>query len=196
MRFRPLFGSVDHFIVNLLHLVGVREKGIHDIGVEVLASASADDVIAVFQRHGLPVAAVAGNGERYLGFSGGYSFVRAMDFMISFEKETRYHGSHELFAEFYNSKEHGSWEYLREYRGGYAYKFPLYRGKNTTFRMRGGAALGSDEEGFTAGFQLGFEFNYTFLVGSQLFLQQKNEYCILTPRPWRSGLMVGLRFPF
>ena len=145
---------------------------------------------------GVGLSALAGNGERYIGFSGGYSFVRAMDFMISFEKETRYHGSHELFAEFYNSKENGSWEYLREYRGGYAYKFPLYRGKNTTFRMRGGAALGADEEGFTAGFQLGFEFNYTFLVGSQLFLQQKNEYSILSPRPWRNGLLIGLRFPF
>ena len=144
---------------------------------------------------GVGLCASAGNGERYLGFSGGYSFVRAMDFMISFEKETRYHGAHELFAEFYNSKEHGSWEYLREYRGGYAYKFPLYRGKNTLFRMRGGAALGADDAGFTAGFQLGFEYTYTFLPGSQIFLQEKNEYSILTPRPWRAGLLLGFRFP-
>ena len=144
----------------------------------------------------LMTTASAGNGERYIGLAGGYSLVRAMDFMATFEMEKGYHGSHELFAEFYTSRENGSWAYLREYRGGYAYKFPLYRGKNTTFKTRVGSAIGADEAGFTMGFQLGFEFNYTFLSGAQWFLSQKNEYAVWSRRPWRNGLLMGIRVPF
>ena len=45
----------------------------------------------------------AGNGEKYIGISGGYSLLRAIDVRLSYEMESRYHGSHELFAEFYDS---------------------------------------------------------------------------------------------
>ena len=85
----------------------------------------------------------AGNGEKYIGISGGYSLLRAIDVRLSYEMESRYHGSHELFAEFYDSYEKGDWKYLQEYRGGYAYKFPLHRGKNSTFKMRMGALADS-----------------------------------------------------
>ncbi len=140
--------------------------------------------------------AFAGNGEKYIGISGGYSFLRAIDARISYEVECRYHGSHELFAEYYNSYEKSDWSYLHEYRGGYAYKFPLHRGKNTTFRMRLGTALGADEEGFTCGFQAGFELNRSFANGVQAFVVQNNEYALWTRRPWRNGLSLGLRIPF
>ena len=138
----------------------------------------------------------AGNGEKYVGISGGYSLLRAIDVRLSYEMESRYHGSHELFAEFYDRYEKGDWKYLQEYRGGYAYKFPLHRGKNSTFKMRMGAALGADAEGFTCGFQMGFELNRTFGNGVQGFIAQNNEYALWTRRPWRNGLSMGLRIPF
>lgn len=136
----------------------------------------------------------AGNGDKYVGISAGYSLVRAIDVRLSYEIESRYHGSHELFAQYYNSYEKSDWDYLREYRGGYAYKFPLHRGKNTTFKLRMGAAAGADADGFTCGVQLGFELNRTFSSGVQGFIAQHNEYSLWTPRPWRNGLSLGLRF--
>lgn len=137
----------------------------------------------------------AGDGEKYFGISSGYSFLRAFDARLSYQVDTRYHGSHELFAEFYDSYEKEDWKYVQEYRGGYAYKFPLSRGKNTTLKMRVGAAAGADSEGFTCGLQLGFEFNRTFSNGMQGFIAQNNEYALWTRRPWRNGLALGLRFP-
>lgn len=138
----------------------------------------------------------AGNGEKYFGISGGYSLIRAVNARLSLDFETRYHGCHELFAEFYDSYESGKWDYLQEYRGGYAYKFPLSRGKNTILKMRIGAAVGADVEGFTCGAQVGFELNRTFANGFQFFVLQNNEYALWTPRPWRNGLSLGLRIPF
>ena len=55
----------------------------------------------------------AGNGEKYIGISGGYSLLRAIDVRLSYEMESRYHGSHERFSEFYDSYEKGDWRYLR-----------------------------------------------------------------------------------
>ena len=145
---------------------------------------------------GLSTTLSAGNGEKYLGLAGGYSLANALDFMLTFEKESQYYISHELFAEFYDSRRYGSWKYLQEYRGGYAAKFPLARGKNTMLRLRTGLAIGADQDGFTGGVQVGFELTRTLYSGSAIFLSQKNEYCLWTPRPWRNGLMVGFRFPF
>lgn len=153
-------------------------------------------VLSIICLFSLLGSAFAGNGEKYVSISVGYSLVRALDARLSYEMESRYHGSHELFAQFYDSYEKGDWQYLQEYRAGYAYKFPLSRGKNMTFKMRVGAAAGADTEGFTCGFQMGFELNRTFSNGIQGFITQNNEYALWTPRPWRNGLSLGLRFPF
>lgn len=80
--------------------------------------------------------------------------------------------------------------------GGVAYKHRILRFKNGSFRLVGGGYCGSYLKKVFIGFDLGFEYNYTFGNNWQFTVSQKNNFNFLHHiDTFRNGLLIGLKIP-
>lgn len=80
--------------------------------------------------------------------------------------------------------------------GGLGYRHRLVRFKNGSFRIGGDVTCGSFERKVTVGFDVLFEYNYTFANNWQFTVSQKNAFNFLHHvDTFRNGLMIGLKVP-
>lgn len=80
--------------------------------------------------------------------------------------------------------------------GGLGYRHRLARFKNGSFRIGGDVNCGAFEKRVTVGFDVLFEYNYTFPNAWQFFISQKNSFNFLhNVDTFRNGLMIGLKIP-
>lgn len=80
--------------------------------------------------------------------------------------------------------------------GGLGYRHRVARMKNSSFRLGGDATVGSFAKQVVVGFDVLFEYNYTFPNNWQLSLTQKNSFNFLHHvDTFRNGVMVGLKIP-
>ncbi len=80
--------------------------------------------------------------------------------------------------------------------GGIGYRYRLLRLKNGSFRIGGDVNCGAFAKRVTVGFDVLFEYNYTFSNNWQFSLSQKNAFNFLHHvDTFRNGLMIGLKIP-
>lgn len=80
--------------------------------------------------------------------------------------------------------------------GGLGYRHRLLRMKNASFRVGGDVSCGAFVRRVTVGFDVLFEYNYTFANNWQFTLTQKNSFNFLHKvDTFRNGLMLGLKIP-
>ena len=80
--------------------------------------------------------------------------------------------------------------------GGLGYRHRFARFKNGSFRIGGDVNCGAFERRFTLGFDILFEYNYTFRNNWQFSISQKNCFNFLhSVDTFRNGLMIGLKIP-
>ena len=80
--------------------------------------------------------------------------------------------------------------------GGIGYRHRLVRLKNGSFRIGGDVNCGSFAQKVTVGFDVLFEYNYTFSNNWQFSVTQKNAFNFLHHTDtFRNGLMIGLKIP-
>ncbi len=80
--------------------------------------------------------------------------------------------------------------------GGLGYRHRIARFKNGSFRIGGDVNCGAFVKRFTLGFDVLFEYNYTFRNNWQLSVTQKNNFNFLhNVDTFRNGLMIGLKIP-
>jgi len=80
--------------------------------------------------------------------------------------------------------------------GGIGYRHRLMRMKNSSFRIGGDVGVGAFAKRVTVGFDVLFEYNYTFSNNWQFSVTQKNSFNFLHKvDTFRNGLMIGLKIP-
>lgn len=80
--------------------------------------------------------------------------------------------------------------------GGLGYRHRLVRLKNGSFRIGGDVNCGAFAQRVTVGFDILFEYNYTFSNNWQFSVSQKNAFNFLHHvDTFRNGLMIGLKIP-
>lgn len=80
--------------------------------------------------------------------------------------------------------------------GGLGYRHRLVRMKNGSIRVGGDVNVGAFAQKVTVGFDVLFEYNYTFSNNWQFTLTQKNAFNFLHHvDTFRNGLMIGLKVP-
>lgn len=80
--------------------------------------------------------------------------------------------------------------------GGIGYRHRLLRFKNSSFRAGGDVSCGAWMKKVTVGFDVLFEYNYTFPNNWQFCVTQKNSFNFLhRVDTFRNGLMIGLKVP-
>ncbi|GHT53638.1 hypothetical protein FACS189451_03810 [Bacteroidia bacterium] len=145
----------------------------------------------------------AGDGDVSFNVAGGWQFDKTFNAVIALEKEIKYHNSYELYFDLANAYTFAPdgkiysntfWKYP-SILGGLAYKPTLLRGKNTSLKMRGGAALGVNKNGFECGIDLGLEYSYSFKNRWKIFVWQKNDVVFWTRDHWRTGILIGVKIP-
>lgn len=80
--------------------------------------------------------------------------------------------------------------------GGLGYRHRLVKLKNSNFRIGGDVNVGSFAQKVTVGFDILFEYNYTFKNNWQFSVSQKDAFNFLHDvDTFRNGLMIGLKIP-
>lgn len=80
--------------------------------------------------------------------------------------------------------------------GGIGYRHRMARFKNSNFRLGGDVTCGAWNQKVTVGFDVLFEYNYTFANNWQFSVTQKNSFNFLHHvDTFRNGLMIGLKIP-
>lgn len=160
-------------------------------------------IITVFS---LAYNANAGEGDLLLNVSGGLAYRKTAMANLAVEWETKYHNSWMVYLDaatifewcdidqtYLCSKTF--WDYRTLGIGG-AWKPALYRWKNTNFKGGLGVDLGVKEGySFFLSVDLLFELNYSFKNRTQVFIQQKNDFCFWCKEHFRNGFMIGIKIP-
>jgi len=148
----------------------------------------------------------ASDKGKFISIGTGLFYERGWDVTVSMEHETRYHNAWEYFGNFYlkwedcNSCGHicpeSFWKSYNSWGVGAAYKPALVRKRNSTGRMRLGASIGSDRDQFLGGLHVGYEQNYMTRTGIVLYWQIKSDVMIKGKDLFRTGVVLGVKFPF
>lgn len=148
----------------------------------------------------------AGEGDLFLNGSVGLSFRNTASAVLAVEWENKYHNSWMVYldgATIFKWCETDQtyfctdafWDYKTLGIGG-AYKPALYRWKNMNLKGGLGVDLGVKEGySFFLSVDLFFELTYSFKNKTQLFIQQKNDFCFWCKENFRNGIMVGIKIP-
>lgn len=154
---------------------------------------------------GLSVKANASDGDKFVQVGTGLLYQRGWDVTIGLEQETRYHNAWEYFGNVYLKWEDCSscghvcpesfWKSYRAWGVGAAYKPAVVRTRNSVGRIRLGASVGSDRDKFLGGVHVGYEQNYAMRSGLVLFWQVKSDLMINGKDLFRTGLVLGVKFP-
>ena len=76
------------------------------------------------------------------------------------------------------------------------YKKVLAKGKNSSFRIKGGPQFGAYKGDFTYGGEISFEYNIQLENGVQVSLIQKNQVNFNHGDDFRNGILVAFKIPF
>lgn len=159
--------------------------------------------------------AKAQSGYKYLDLSGGYLFQPRNGFVgtLALEFTNADHGAYEFFVQGFVDRYRQQRSFMpdtvtkalvaetksvyhQNYLAGIVIKPLILRSKNTTLRFRIGTGFGSNLTRFIVAPQAGFELAQAFSGGLELMVQQNNSYVLWDDQHWRSGLSVGIKFPF
>ncbi len=149
--------------------------------------------------------AFAGDGDRYIKAYTGWLYRNTLNATIGIEFERSYHNSWELYFDLTNRYRkcpdcnkytRDSFWYYKTFAVGAAYNYSIWRGKNSTFRLRPGVDLGTNGYVFLLSVEAGFEYNYSFKNNWMISFQQKNEVIFWGRDHIRNGLLIGLKIPF
>lgn len=136
----------------------------------------------------------------------GLLYERGCDATLCVERETRYHNVWEYFANVYLKWEDcpscghicpdSFWNSYNTWTLGVAYKPMVYRSRNITGLMRLGGSLGSDTNDVIGGIHVGYEHDYKLQLGPILFWQVKSDMIIGGKDLFRTGVEIGIKYPF
>lgn len=139
-----------------------------------------------------------------LGF--GCLYENGLDVTLAYEHETRYHHAWEYFGNVYLKWDECAscghicpesfWNNYNTWGFGVAYKPCVSRGRNHNGNLRLGGSLGSDRHDVLGGIHIGYEHDYTLRGGWQLFWQVKTDLMIEGKDLFRTGVALGIKFPF
>jgi len=124
---------------------------------------------------------------------------------VGFEHELRYGNAWELSFEAGDrySKDPVCGKYCSDvfwkgyyWAAGAAYKKVLAKGKNSSFRIKGGPQFGAYKGDFTYGGEISFEYNIQLENGVQVSLIQKNQVNFNHGDDFRNGILVAFKIPF
>lgn len=160
-------------------------------------------VITIFS---LALSAKAGEGDLLLNGAVGLAYRQTAWANLSVEWENKYHNSWMIYLDgatnfkwcdvdqTYLCSE-TFWDYRTLGIGG-AYKPALYRWRNTNLKGGLGVDLGVKEGySFFLSVDLLFELTHSFKNKTQIFIQQKNDFCFWCKEHFRNGFMIGIKIP-
>ena len=149
--------------------------------------------------------AMAGDGDRHLGFQGGFLYPGIYNAVLSVDYETSYHNAWEFYIDAFTEPKdcmdcgkvckESFWKSNYGLGIGAAYKPVTYRSRNNVGRFRIGGDIGTCHREFSLGIELGYEHVWTFKNGMQFVIQQKNEVTFWGRPTWKIGGLVGFRLP-
>lgn len=147
---------------------------------------------------GAAVSARADGGAHRVGIGAGASLYNTLHAQVSLEHDLRYGNVLEVFAEAGDRWQqptcHMFWK--RYYwDGGVAYKHRIWRGKNSSLRLRLDFHAGAAMRRVFIGFDPGVEWEHVFANGLRLYVQESNDFNFFHGDKFRNGLTVGLKFP-
>jgi len=157
----------------------------------------------------------AQSGYKYVTVTGGYLIkpLNGLTGTISLDFANKHHNVWSLFGEAYRAK------YVQQllpdtitkmmvnktyltknsirtnYLVGALFKPIIVRSKNTSFRLKVGAGVGTDGKLLLIAPQGGFELSQAFWRGYEFVLQQNNSYVFFDAQRWRSGVALGVKIP-
>ena len=144
------------------------------------------------------------HGNR-LSFGAGALYERGFDATLSVEHETKHHNAWEYFGNAYIKWDEDEkaghvtmdsfWHDYFTWGLGIAYKPCVVRTRNKYGSVRLGGSLGSDTHEVVGWVNLGYEHNYVLRHGWHLYWQVKSDICINGEDLFRSGIVLGLKFP-
>ena len=144
------------------------------------------------------------HGNR-LSFGAGALYERGFDATLSVEHETKHHNAWEYFGNAYIKWDEDEkaghvtmdsfWHNYFTWGHGIAYKPCVVRTRNKYGSVRLGGSLGSDTHEVVGWVNLGYEHNYVLRHGWHLYWQVKSDICINGEDLFRSGIVLGLKFP-
>ena len=148
----------------------------------------------------------AGEGDLFLNGSVGLAYRNTAGAVFGVEWETKYHNAWMIYLDFATNYawcdidqtylcSKTFWDYKTLGIGG-AFKPELYRWKNLNFKGGLGVDLGIKEGySFFLSIDLIFELSYSFKNKTQIFIQQKNDFCFWCKEHFRNGAMIGIKIP-
>ena len=144
------------------------------------------------------------HGNR-LSFGAGALYERGFDAPLSVEHETKHHNAWEYFGNAYIKWDEDEkaghvtmdsfWHNYFTWGLGIAYKPCVMRTRNKYGSIRLGGSLGSDTHEVVGWVNIGYEHNYVLRHGWHLYWQVKSDICINGEDLFRSGIVLGLKFP-
>ena len=144
------------------------------------------------------------HGNR-LSFGAGALYERGFDATLSVEHETKHHNAWEYFGNAYIKWDEDEkaghvtmdsfWHDYFTWGLGIAYKPCVVRTRNKYGSVRLGGSLGSDTHEVVGWVNLGYEHNYVLRHGWHLYWQVKSDICSNGEDLFRSGIVLGLKFP-
>jgi len=147
----------------------------------------------------------AGEGDNRLTVSAGFLVPNTLNAVVGFEHELRYGNAWELSFEAGDRyrKDPVCGKYCSDvfwkgyyWAAGAAYKKVLAKGKNSSFRIKGGPQFGAYKGDFTYGGEISFEYNIQLENGVQVSLIQKNQVNFNHGDDFRNGILVAFKIPF
>jgi hypothetical protein len=137
--------------------------------------------------------------------SAGFLVPNTLNAVVGFEHELRYGNAWELSFEAGDRyrKDPVCGKYCSDvfwkgyyWAAGAAYKKVHAKGKNSSFRIKGGPQFGAYKGDFTYGGEISFEYNIQLENGVQVSLIQKNQVNFNHGDDFRNGILVAFKIPF
>lgn len=135
----------------------------------------------------------------------GALYEKGFDATLSYEHELRHHNAYEIFASGYlkyadclscgHVCPESFWHNYKSFCGGVTYKPCVLERRNSYGCFRLGAACGTDNDGFIAGFNLGYERNYALSEDWYFYWQLRTDIMIAAMDVFRGGITLGIKFP-
>lgn len=146
--------------------------------------------------------ALAGNGDDRITVQAGVLYHNTLNAAIGYEHELPYGKAFEIYGEAGNKWHSENGHVYRDtfwkdyyWDGGFLYKVPLRKFKNSMIRVHGGMQFGAHTGDYFFGGELGLEYNYNFANGMKFIVTQKNQVNFLHGDNFRNGLLIGLALP-
>ncbi len=148
---------------------------------------------------------LAGDNEARIALSSSLLYKNGLDVSLSYEIETSYHNCWEVYVLGYLKWDKcpkcgrvckdSFWKNYRSWQVGSLWKPCIVRKKNNYGNLRVGIFVGSDLDEVIGGGHLGYQHNFVFSHGWQIFLGTKVDLIINGEDLFRSGIFLGFKIP-